>query len=432
MEENNSPIVERMKALCDRFYSESGAVKYDFTPFFRYPGEAASDAAAEYDFGGFEMAFLFSSRIGKVSNILECRIGLAEGDERIDFSLYDLLYLLDENDFHCYIFPYIDTPDRLEACLGVLFEAVSRYSQRLGAVGTDPQLASHAKRRKEKEMYKFFQHNVLDAGGADDPILEWKMRTYREWYVLRFCSGWYSAYLNGDYARAAKKLAAASSHSAYEIRLLRFIKTLVAGASYTATDPYTNTHSLKGSFGVGIGSAVLRTLLYAAPCFVGYYALALLAYFCIYHGALFCTSLTSAGMPVTAALCALFTGNALREHPLPFSKKTDAATPSPLRKAKARGLHALIIFSALLLIFSAKSGVAFYERGVVDNTSLAEQRTAMYTDVTDVYKAMDTGTYYLLFKDGAYLPCTERIANEYVLSRIDLAVKPVSSFEELK
>lgn len=254
MEERLSPMIERMKARCDRFYGESGAAEYEFNPFPRYPGEPIADAAAEYTFGGFEIAFLFNSRIGKVSNVLECRIGLSQGDERIDFSLYDLLYLLDENDFHCYIFPYIDTPDRLEACLNVLCDAVSRYSQRLSAVGNDPQLTSHAKRRKEKEMLRFFQHNVLDAGGANDPILEWKLRTYREWYVLRFCSGWYGAYLRGEYTKAVKKLSATSSHSAYEIRLLRFMKTLEAGASYTATEQYTNTHALKGAFGGGAGT----------------------------------------------------------------------------------------------------------------------------------------------------------------------------------
>ncbi|MBQ8696867.1 MAG: hypothetical protein IJ519_04015, partial [Clostridia bacterium] len=202
MENTLTPLTERMRSVCQSLYSDSPARDLTFTPMKPRGIDDATDAVALFKFDGFEAAFIFNSRIGTIQNVLECRISLGCGEEYVDFSLYDLMYLLNENDFSCYLFPYIDSAERMETCLRLIFNGVMTYREQLSGIGQDERLCRRAKHHKKQEMLRFFKHDVFsEVKEQADPILAWRLRGYREWYLSRFCSKWYACYMNGDYVR---------------------------------------------------------------------------------------------------------------------------------------------------------------------------------------------------------------------------------------
>lgn len=442
MELTLSPLTERMRSVCQSLYSRSGAHDFTFNPIPVRASAEAHDAVAIYKFEGFDTSLIFNSRIGGAQNVLECRVALASGERFVDFSLYDLMYLLNENDFKCYLFPYIDSPDRMEICLKVIFDGVMKYREQLSGIGGDEQLSQRAKNRKKKEMLRFFKHDIFqEVREQNDPILAWRLRSYREWYITRFCSRWYADYINGNYDRAAKRLGSFDSKCDYELRAYRFLQTLSAGASYTVTPSAANTFA-KGN---GLKSArsvsafVIAFIIGTAVSFAGYTAAGYAAYFAIYHDALFCTALYDGWIPSAALLCAIPTGVSAA-HLLwrrLLSKKERTAvkyaglTASDTERRSRRGaMHTSVICSLIILVFAAKSGIAIYESGIVDNSSPFESAPLPFSEVREIYYEKETALYHLRFEGNRTFTCSENMAEEYILDHVDAEIKEIDRIKK--
>ncbi len=435
-----SPIMEEMRTVCTRFAADTNAQDFRFLPASGPDDAVVTEGAARFLFDSFEAVFFYDMRAGKVKQVLECRIAFPLGKLPVDFSLYDLLYLLDENDFHCYIFPNIHSPEQMRACLGVLRGAIERYREQLSAIGNNPQLIEHAQRRRRKEMLRFFKQDIF-SGSMDHPVFGWRMRTYREWYLSRFCSSWYAAYLAGDYRKAAKKFAAYDNKSDYELRLFRFIKTLEAGASYTAVGGETNTYLQTGAVPrpALLPAQVAAFLLAAIPCAVLFALFSLMICLCVYRDALYTTALFGSRMIFGILFCAALTGAVIARRfyrrLLPASlrerlEREQAAVGRSARPRTAR-LHLTVITCLIVLALSAKSGMALYDKGLVDNRTLFSQTTELYSNVTELYYVTDADAYYLRFSDGALFSCNSYVAQTYVLPYVEREIQTVEHVQEI-
>ncbi len=433
MEQKLSPLTERMRSVCQSLYGESGAYEFTFTPLPLRAAQA-TDAVATFAFEGFDASLIFNYRIGSAQNVLECRIALGSGEKYVDFSLYDLMYLLDENDFKCYLFPYIDSPDRMENCLRLVFRAVMEYKERLSGIGNDEQMSERAKGRKKKEMLRFFKHDIFqEVREQNDPILAWRLRSYREWYITRFCSRWYADYMNGNYERAAKRLGSFDSKCDYELRTHRFLQTLSAGASYVVAPAAANTfakdNGLKSAR--SLSAFITASVIGAAVAFAGYAAAGYAAYFAIYHDALFCTSLYGGWIPLAAILCAIPTGISaahLLWRKLLSKKEKSAIKDAGLtasdaeRRSRKGALHTSIICSLVVLVFAAKSGIAIYESGIVDNSSPFESTPLPFSAVKEIHYEKETDLYHLRFDSNKTFTCSKNMAKEYILDYVDAEI----------
>ncbi len=442
MNERFSPLTERMKAVCTALKEQADAAEYEFSALQPKGTDCVSDCIAGFKFGSFDAVFIFNSKLGKVQNVLECRINLAGGEPHVDFSLYDLMYLLNENDFDCYLFPYIDSPDRMEACLKVLFSAVMKYKEQLNGIGGDEGLCTRAKNRKKKEMLRFFKHDIFtEVREGADPILAWRLRGYREWYVSRFCSRWYYDYVNERYNKAAKRLASFDSKCDYEIRMQRFLKALSSGASYTALPPEANTFTGHNPMKSARSTASFITtlLIGVSSSFAIYMMAGLASYYIIYKDALYSTSLNGGWIPLASLLCALPTGlatakllwrkllskeerNAIREAGIDLSG---------LEKRSRKGaLHSSVICSLIIVFFAAKSGIAVYEDGIVDNTLPFESRSMHFSDLKEIYYEKETELYHLRFNGNHTFTCSSNMADEFILDNVDVEVREIDKIEE--
>ena len=441
MELTLSPLTERMKSVCENLYVNSCALDYTFEAIPLRGTNDVLDVIAIYRFASFEAAIIFNSRVGKVQNVLECRITLSDGEPSIDFSLYDLMFLLDPNDFDCYLFPYIDAPTRMEACLEVIFGAVMKYKEQLNGIGSDGKMTAWVTARKKKDIQDFFNCDVFsEERQQPDMVTAWRMRTYREWYISCFSSRWYCDYINGNYQRAVKSLSSRRIKSDYEKRIQHFMQTLAAGASYSALPATANTFLARN----GIKSARSRSafitaaIIGAAGAFIGYTAIGYVAYFAIYRNALFCTSLYSGGIPLAALLCAVPTGLAaagvLWQKLL--TKREKAAienaglTVSDAERRSHRGsVHTAVIIGLLIMTFAAKSGIAIYENGIVDNSSPFENSSFLYSDIKEIYYEKEAELYHLRFDGNRTLTCSQETAEKYILNHVDANIVEIDKIK---
>lgn len=432
MKPTGNAICDSFICECDNYSVKSGALSYTCETVLSKKGSSAEGAIAAFSFSAFTARLIYNVSVCGARSVLEMRISFP-GCPEVDFSLYDLLYMLDENDFRCYIFPYIESKERMSACVKVLFSAMETYRVQLCAIGEDERLTARAATRKKKEMRRYFRGDIFfDGQDIFDPLFIWQKGCYRDWYIARFCARWYRDYVLGNYEASAKAFSKYESKSDYEIRLLRYIKALGSGADNTAVSDDSNTFILwKRAFSDIRRPAFLKALaaMYL-PLAAGYLLFALAAYYAMYSSALFCTSFLSPAMIAAPLLCALITDlflsdriygafisgkNKERYRQIETNLKTEGDS-----RADMLLLNFTVIISLIAVLISVKWGIAVYPNGLADNKSLFSSESKSFSDAVS---ARDTGgKYSISFNDGTAYNCSYEVAKKYILPRLSVNI----------
>lgn len=426
--------------LCDAFiaecvaFSESlDAASCTAAPFYSKNGHMAEGAVSEYVFDTFTACVIYNTVCGGAKSVLEMRISFSSEPE-IDFSLYDLLYLLNENNFSCYIFPYVESEQRMRACLGVLHGALLAYRTQISAIGDDKRLRERAIARKKREMNRYFHTDIFAEQDMSDELFILQKSWYREWYISRFCAGWYKDYVTGNYEVAAKSFAKYENKSDYEIRLYRFIKTLASGVEYTPVPNECNTYILgkKVFSGKKRRARLISCLVLFIPLYLAYLALFALSYHVIYRSALICSSFIGAQMLILPLIAALVSDIFLSDITYRYFEKknkkgsasekaADIHTADETRVSRMN-FHFVTLVCIAAVIFSAKWGIAVYPSGIVDNRSFAPGVSEKFTDVVSAKESGDG--YELAFADGNTFECPKNITEKYILPHINIKKTP--------
>lgn len=427
MEKTGNVLCDAFIAECEAYSVSSCAGSCDAAPIFSKKG-ALEGAMAEYVFDTFVASVIYNVALGGVKSVLEMRIAFLSEPE-VDFSLYDLLYLLDENNFNCYIFPYVESEQRMKACLGVLLAALSAYRTQISAIGDDVRLRERAIARKKKEMSLYFHTDIFAEQDTSDALLLLLQKSwYRVWYVSRFCDRWYRDYITGNYESSAKAFAKYENKSDYELRLYRFIKALSSGVEYTPVSNECNTYILgKKAFSGKIRPAyVLSYLALFLPLYLAYLLFFVASYYIIYRSALACSSFFGAQMLISPLVAAVVSDFFLSDITYRYFVKKEkrrgesaaigaTQTDGDIRTSRFH-LHFVTLLCLVAVMFSAKWGVAVYPSGIVDNRSFSAGVSETFADVISVKDSGDG--YELTFADGNSFVCPKDITEKYILPRV--------------
>ena len=430
MKSTGNAICDSFICECDAYSEKSGALSYACETILSKKRSSVEGAVAEYSYSAFVARLIYNVSVGGAKSVIEMRISFP-GCPEVDFSLYDLLYMLDENDFKCYIFPYIESKERMSACVRALFSALDTYRVQLCAIGEDKKLTCRAASRKKKEMRRYFRADIFtDGQDIFDPLFIWQKGCYRDWYIARFCARWYRDYILGNYSASAKAFSKYESKSDYEIRLLRYIKALGSGADNVAVSEECNTFILwKNAF-----SSMRRPAYFKAfailflPLVIGYSAFSFAAYYVMYSSALFCTSFLSGAMIAAPAICAFITDLFLSDMVygvfMSESKKKRYRQTAAYMKTEEEDragmmfLNLTVALSLIAVSISVKWGIAVYPSGICDNKSLFSSESKSFSDVVS---ARDTGKKYnISFNDGTVYSCSYDVAKKYILPRLSV------------
>ena len=432
MKSEYSPLIDIMEEKC-RARAAGLDASFSFHPKETGTGAPAEDAAAVFCARGYTATIFFDTVTAGVYNVLECRIKLDCTDPYTDFSLYDLLYLLDENDFHTYIFPGIDTQGKMSACLDEIFRALFEYSERLAAIGENREICLRAQAGKRREIEALLRRDIFALGESE--MIEWHLNCYREIYVGRMCLDWYADYVCGRYERAAYRLSRMSSKSGYEQRLLRFMRTLGSGVRYEVTPPACAAVFSRGnSRSHGKMRAYLLSTLVCAPIMLAFFSAVAFAVRTLLYRTCDFAPLDAPTLVGSLTFCTVVSSAFAARVVYPrFMKKEERESHTVLggkaaEEMKIRTGRVLFRFLAVILLclitLEAKSTVAFYPGYIVDNTGLVSKAYA-YTDVDAVYKK--GSSYTVKMKNGDTVSCRgmeEAVQN--LLSKTDTELKVIN------
>lgn len=376
-----------------------------------------------------EFVYSFENMINQPKSILECRVCFSKNDNLIEYPLYNLMHLINDKDFSCYFFPFIESPERMKLCFGVISNAVKRYLPSIEKIAASKEKTAFLKAEIKEEIKTFFGQSSFSF--LDSENSEKTMRLYMENYFsvlhISFSSDRYNAFLKGNYNKAIKKYSRTKKLTEYEKRLLCFMKNLPQGEQYTAADPCLNT--LDGGLKIISGSeglkAVLFSLMIFLPIFFIVYAgLYLIMLNLFYDNALYVTGSEFSKvikMFLPALMTSIIIGYFRRNY---ITKLVDYDKIRHLilydtilnRKHEEnimRKFGYFIITACLLFtIFSSASNIAFYSNGLRNNLDFFSLKGEYisYNKVDSVWSVsgvenrlgrwVDDPFYVMLLKDG--------------------------------
>jgi len=348
----------------------------------------------------FDLDFVYSLKtclLGPKS-VLSVRIWLSKNEMALPCTLYDLLSLLEKDNFKCYIYPYIPNADLMNECFKTIAEDVKCFIPGIADIAASKDLVEQVYGSIKADIAavwnsKLFEPQDSIAPEVAEAILNYNIELYNDWLMLRYATGGYLAFLNGKYKKAIKSFSRYKKRLAYEERLLAFLKSLKEGECYDAVPHGLNTlrEGLKAQINAGELPAILLTWLFTTPVL-------LVPYLALYYTCLYIFSgkfLYNTGFELynalfvflPAFLTAICWSYFMRKkvYALLFRKSAkrkqeyDSILNSGSEDRFMRGFTRFIV--SLCLIFTvllANTNISFKHNGIVDRSSFFSLRGRYY------------------------------------------------------
>lgn len=343
------------------------------------------------------------------ASTLFCRIYLGKNDE-IYFHIPELIEYLDENDFKCYYFSYIESEDRLRKCFAVLEKFLLTHFDKIRELSGDSEKYEILLEKKIKEMNRI-EDAKLDKENGE--LLSIEADIFEKYVLIpRFAGDYgYREFMRGNYEKAIdtyQKSIQKNKHLEYEKRLLEFIKSLDEPYETIQKDCAAVLEIEEYSSVKADSKLMLKGILLGEILFGGLYCILFLIINSIlgHNAVVYITSEWYWGFLI-GALPALFGAIALRKIWAKCSKRKDYQ--------KALEFDSLVngpfvnIFSMVVFIISVLFSMFLFLQFVTCNSAFYEDRMTFGADESFISIKDETHLYEDL-KEVVY---SKGIYNEY-------------------
>lgn len=379
-----------------------------------------------------EFAYIITSGVIGPKSILECRIQFSKSDNLIKCSLYDIMHLLDDKDFKCYIFPYIESRDRMQLCFNTLRRALDAYLPGIKQIADDDSRKEQVISMIKSQINEFYNEDIFETESDDyfQGLVEFRVGSYHNWVRLRMCSNAYLNYLKGNYKKAVRQYKNYKNKTIYEQRLLDFIISLPEGTEYRAVDESQNTlrdglreeKAMSVFLPVFVSWIVLTPILFAIS--LGFYYL---LYFIKYNNSIYTTSCelyNAAFVFMPALLISIMLSYYTRKTAIKliYRRKAEKLLQYDSifnMKSENRFINKLaklvVACSAIFIFLTVNWNISFYNNGFYDNSKYFKLQGAFipYDSIDSVWlikgryngfnEWLDNPSYVLLLKTGRTL-----------------------------
>ncbi len=189
-----------------------------------------------------------------------------DSDPTLPFSIYDILAVLDPENFNCYTYSYVDSFNLMDECFDeintLLTAIVPRLSEYLKN-GTDKNRLIISQR---ESINKYFGDNVLEhgemLGGAADNLIDMMLRNFHQAQIEAAVIGTQGLFYAGKDEKALKKLKKAKYLTQYQANLLNHLQK--GGTSQNISETVRNASAEKGALRHGGGvTGAIKTIALA-------------------------------------------------------------------------------------------------------------------------------------------------------------------------
>ena len=413
------------------FSEQSGAVGFDSRAEYsgiRKKGEL-SKMICVAGYKDYDIEYVYTASGGLIFySVFNFRVIFDRSMPYVKYSPYDLMYKIDESDFTCYTFGYIESPERMSQVIAGLTPALNDLLPKLDELSRRKDDLSDIFDKFSDGVNAYFGRDVFRASNIDDENFERMLGTYYLVDDSFYVSKPYALFLRGDYITAYNGMHRLRFKSYYQMRLMSFISSL--DHRYEAVKNGCDTTG-DGVFSgkVQLVRSILSVVILLLPCAAALAGIHFLCAAIIYRGALWSDAwaILNAFRYITSAIVPAFAlSRYVRGVTLPFYNRQRRKYLSALDKIsvnKRTGCLSIItgimtVAIVVTVIFSANSYAAFYENRIrlPSESSLIASDSYAYTDVEKLVH--ETGSYSVygsLFSSDEYILVLEN-GGTYALS----------------
>lgn len=386
---DSNEFVKKLSVLCEDYASRSKG-RLTMIPIMNRKRLTEMVGRIDYDY--YSVDFVYTINLGSsgAKSVLSLNLRL-DRSKIIAFSIYDLMYLLDENDFSCYLFSYIESPEKLASCFKILADLLDRHKNRILEISKDPVLIQKAYNELKASIGNALQINIdsiLSSEHGED-IFKIHYGFYYTNFIQRFSSSSYNDFLEGNYEKAIKAYSYKVGRTAYEERLLEHMLKCDPPFPKDENNTLRDASRIIGKYSSFISLAVcslIMTLVFSIPLILFYYLIVKVGYNdCLYTSASDIFNLMVISSP--AMLLGIASSNMIlrtcsfyvprKDRQLKRAYDRIVNSESDVKKLKIL-FNIVFAISIIMLLLLSKLGIAFYDDGFTVKSTLFEVNSEYY------------------------------------------------------
>ncbi len=184
---------------------------------------------ASVDYPMYRLSFLYhkGARRGPKS-VLSCMFHIKGSERSMGYLIYDLLNIIDENDFSCYTYPFIPDAPSLALCCDELCDKLYKKLDKINALFDDPESVKTLRDTKMQDINNYFDKDIIKSTESVDAEVRdnYLRHVYDLFYahlMSFFVSRAYAFYLDGDKKSALSHAHSMRAPSLYQRRFLNHL-----------------------------------------------------------------------------------------------------------------------------------------------------------------------------------------------------------------
>lgn len=419
-------LVEVFKTETEKYSNElDGVVNYKYDEFFKKnnPEKGYHSIDANIMFKNFVLKLEYKINVSMLipKSTVEMRFMFENGKLPIEFSIYDILNIIDKANFKCYTFSYVTTVEKMEQVLNYLIDTFKCYKDKIEEISENRDIISEMEKDAEAKINLFLNEDIFKS--RDAFYLMHMLELYYVLDVSRFTLDSYIDYTVGKYAKAIKKYNKLKGKlTSYETRLLEYIKTNLDKLQMPVEQEMNTLVQAKNLKNVKteLFPMYLSWLFLTPIWYVVYDLIYYIATYFLYKGTIYVTGSFPFAIFLPAFLTAIihsyFTRNIV--YKILFKKKyndikalDEIENGGKVEQMMSKLFQFIIAASLVFAVLIANTNIAFYDEYFKDNLDLLTitGTTHSYNDVYCVYKAdgikndfgqiVNNPTYVIVMKD---------------------------------
>ena len=221
-------LVDVFKTETEKYSNElEGVVNYKYDEFFKKnnPEKGYHSIDANIMFKNFVLKLEYKINISMLlpKSTIEMRFMFENGKLPVEFSIYDVLNIIDKDNFKCYTFSYVTTEDKMKQVLRYLVDAFKEYKDKIEELSEDGESIQTAEKDVEDKIKLFLNEDIFKS--RDAFYLMHMLELYYVMDVSRFTMDSYVDYTVGKYKKSVNKYDKLKGKlTSYEKRLVEHMK----------------------------------------------------------------------------------------------------------------------------------------------------------------------------------------------------------------
>lgn len=418
-------------------------------------GVHSVDAYFEFDNYIFKLEYKVNVGMLLPKSLLEMRFMLKTGKLPVEYSIYDILDVIENEDFKCYTIPLINSEKQMISAIKYLSKTFLRYKNRIEKISQDNEKIGKLEKNVDDKINTLLNERVFKSGNV-----EYLTRILELYYIIdssRYTNDVYLNVLKGKYSAAIKRYKKTADRlTMYEKRLIGYIKVNeIKDILPDNLKTLENAKKLQGSFKEFLSmflSWVVLTPLWSLV----YLLVFALSYYVFNKNAIYTTYSNVPYVILCAFLTAISSYYFFRKkvYKVFFRKKRkellaldELENTKITNKFMLKFLQFIIAVSLVFTVFIANTNLQFRENEIINNLNLfsIKGEVVEYTDIEKIYKAKyitnDFSTkiygdiYSLSLKNGEmldlYYDLTSEEIQKYILPILEAKKIPQVVVEDL-